>query len=278
MNLPALADNGASNELDSLWKLANRVARTPFAGNYRGRPEDAFAAILAGREAGLAPMQSLAGIDVIDGRPSFSPELMRALVARAGHRLDIIESTDERCTLAGRRADTGAGAQVTWTIADAQRAGLAGRGAWRTYPRAMLVARATSELCRQLWPDIIAGLSYGPEEVATLRGGEWNEQPAEIDTVVELEPYRGAEVELAELVDDPARTTFDELRALAGTPAAAELRQMAEAAGRRLTVAEFDAYPAWRSQVHEHLQRVLEAEGAEGRGAPVATDDGSEAS
>jgi len=79
----------------------------------------------------------------------------------------------------GKRADTGSEATVSWSMKDAQLAGLAGRGAWKTYPRAMLLARATSELCRMLFADVVAGLSYTPEEAASIAGSEWNEVPVD---------------------------------------------------------------------------------------------------
>jgi hypothetical protein len=62
---------------------------------------------------------------------------------------------------------------------DAQQAGLAGRGAWKTYPRAMLLARATSELCRMIFADVVAGLSYTPEEASSIAGVEWNDTPVD---------------------------------------------------------------------------------------------------
>jgi hypothetical protein len=162
------------------WKTAQKIANTPFVPTaFRGKPEAVFAAILYGDELGLGPMQSLNSIHVIEGKPSMSPELMRALVARAGHRLDVKLASNDKVVLWGKRADNGSEATVEWSMKDAQQAGLAGRGAWKTYPRAMLLARATSEICRQIFSDCIMGLSYTPEEASSIAGVEWTDAPVE---------------------------------------------------------------------------------------------------
>ena len=162
------------------WKTAQRVAGTPFVPSaFRGKPEAVFAAILFGEELGIGPMQSLNSIHVIEGKPGMAPELMRALVARAGHRIDVKEANSERVTLWGKRCDNDSEATVTWTMDDAKQAGLAGRGAWKTYPRAMLLARATSELCRMVFADVVAGLSYTPEEITSVAGYDWEETPVD---------------------------------------------------------------------------------------------------
>ena len=67
-----------------------------------------LACILTGEELGLGPMQSLRMVNVIEGRPAASAELMRALVNRAGHRLSVVEAKQDQVTLYGRRSDTGA--------------------------------------------------------------------------------------------------------------------------------------------------------------------------
>ena len=230
---------------DASWRLAQRIAATPFVpGALRNRPESVLACVLYGAELGLGPMQSLSSIHVIDSRPAAAPELMRALIARAGHRIDVRESTDDRVTLAGRRADTGAEAVVTWSMADAQRAKLAGKGAWATYPRAMLLARATSELARMLFADVIAGLSYTPEEVASIDGSEWVQVDQDSGEIVDPGP-------------DDADATFERLRSVAGTAAAEELRVLAEHQGHRLSANEFRSYPAWRQLVHDRLEEIL---------------------
>jgi hypothetical protein len=176
------------------WRLARRIHQTPFVPSaLRGHPESVLACILTGDELGLGPMQSLRMVNVIEGRPAASAELMRALVNRAGHRIDVVESRQDRVTLAGRRRDTGAVAKVTWTIGDAQRAKLTGNPAWAKYPRSMLLARATSELCRALFADVIGGL-YTPEETAAIEGRSWEPSLGELG---------------GELVDPVTLTTFD---------------------------------------------------------------------
>ena len=49
---------------------------------------------------------------------------------------------------------------MTWTIGDAQQAKLTGNPSWGKYPRSMLLARATSELCRMLFADVIGGVVH----------------------------------------------------------------------------------------------------------------------
>jgi hypothetical protein len=154
-------------------RLASRIHSTPFVPKgLRGDPASVLACILTGEELGLGPMQSLRMVHVIEGKPSASAELMRALVNRAGHRVDVVEAKQDTVTLSGQRKDTGARASVTWTLADAKRAGIDKNPAWGKYPRSMLLARATSELCRMLFADVIGGL-YTPEEAAAIEGAVW---------------------------------------------------------------------------------------------------------
>ena len=87
----------------------------------RGRPEAILAAVIYGREIGLPPMQSLAHVDIIDGRPSPSAELTARLARAAGHRIEILEATDTVCHLRGTRADTAEELEVTFTIDDTAR-------------------------------------------------------------------------------------------------------------------------------------------------------------
>lgn len=162
------APSGTSLELaPEAWKLACRVAGTEFVPKgLRGKPEAVLACILAGHEAGLSPMTSLRQIYVVEGRPAMAAELMRALVLRAGHELWTEESSSSRAIVCGQRAGSAREFRVAWTIDDAKRANLLGKDNWKKYPRAMLLARATTELCRMIFPDVLAGISHSIEEIA----------------------------------------------------------------------------------------------------------------
>lgn len=231
---------------EAAWRLAQRIANTPFVpGALRGKPESVLAAILFGDELGIGPMQALSQIHVIDGRPAASPELMRALVARAGHRIDVVELGDEQAVLIGTRADTGGTATITWSMDDARRANLAGKGSWRSYPRAMLLARATSELCRALFPDVVSGLSYTPEEVASIdNGSTWEASTTPTPDTATSSVY-----------PDPT-DLFDRVKATAGTPIAERLKALAEHAGRKLTARDFADHPAWADVIDQALEQL----------------------
>lgn len=189
----------APTPFDDTFRLAKRIAETDFAPKaLRGNPNAVLACILTGQELGIGGMKALQSIHIIEGRPTLSAELMRALVLAAGHRLDIIESTNAKVTLYGQRRGSGSRAQVTWSIADAQTAKLTGNPSWSKYPRSMLLARATSELCRMIFPDVIGGM-YTPDEAASIEGKDWV-QPAEHGEVL-VNPVAARQVIDADVID-----------------------------------------------------------------------------
>lgn len=151
----------------SAWKLAEKIAATDFVPPaLRGKPEAVLACILAGHEAGISPMQALSKIHIIEGRPAMAAELMRALVLQHGHEISYVEKSSTRCIIEGRRRGSERWTKVEWTLDDAKRGGLDGKQNWRKWPRAMLDARATAELCRMIFADVLAGISYTVEELS----------------------------------------------------------------------------------------------------------------
>lgn len=122
--------------------------------------------MLAAREYGIGPAQALnGGLHIIEGKVELSARIMSALIRRAKHKLEIITSTDQVCTIKGTRNDTGEEHTVSFTIEQAQKAGLIKeKGGWKRTPEDMLYARTISRLARQLFSDVI-GIGYIEGEI-----------------------------------------------------------------------------------------------------------------
>lgn len=146
--------------LEDVGDLAQRIAGTDFVPDtFKGNVPAVAATILTGRELGFAPMTALASLHSIKGKVGLSAEAMRALVLQAGHEIVTTQSTSQVCRMKGRRRDSTEWTEVAWTEADARQAGLLGGSGWKNYPRQMLQARASAELCRLAFPDVIRGLA-----------------------------------------------------------------------------------------------------------------------
>lgn len=154
-------------------RLAEKISGTEFVPKgIRDSVPATAAAMLYGREVGLPPMTALSAIHVIDGRPAMSAEAMRALVFAAGHELVFDETTGAVCTMRARRSGSSSwSAPFSWTLDMARAANLTRRENWARYPRAMLIARCTTDLCRMVFPDVIHGLR-SLEEIGDMRGLE----------------------------------------------------------------------------------------------------------
>lgn len=150
---------------------ANVLANAPgfVPRRYAGKPNEIIAAGLYGASFGWDVPTSLRNIDVIEGKPSLATQAEVALVHRAGHLIQRVEVTTTSATAYGKRADTGAEGTVTFTIQDAQVAGLANKRNWKTHPKSMLWARAASQLCRELFSDVTLG-AYSEEEISDAEG------------------------------------------------------------------------------------------------------------
>ena len=133
----------------------------------RGKPHDALIVLMAGRELGLQPMQSMRMLRVIKGNVTMAADATVALVRRSGDCVEwrLVESTAQRATYTTRRKGDTEPTTLTWTIEQAQRAGLTGGTGWRSYPEAMLRARCAAALARIVYPDLVAGI-YDPDELA----------------------------------------------------------------------------------------------------------------
>lgn len=124
--------------------------------------------VLRGQELGLGPVTALEQIHVVQGRTALSAGLIGAMIKRSG-RYDyrITKHTDNECEIAFFENGKEIG-RSTFTMKDAERAGLLKKDNWRQYPRNMLMARALSNGARWYCPDVFGGAVYTPEELQTI--------------------------------------------------------------------------------------------------------------
>nr|DAF60637.1 MAG TPA: RecT protein [Podoviridae sp. ctwJH20] len=136
---------------------------------YQGKPQDIMVCVQWGYEIGLAPMQALQNIAVINGKPSVYGDAAMALVQAS----PVCEGVDEYiegegtpnpvavcvATRKGRKPVT-----AKFSVEDAKRAGLWGKqGPWQAYPKRMLQMRARGFALRDAFPDVLKGLITAEE-------------------------------------------------------------------------------------------------------------------
>ena len=164
-----------AEEFRDVYKIAEALCKTPFVPKEMiGRQADVAAAIMKGQELGLDPFDALGSIYIVHGRVGFYADFMRRRIVQAGHTLTIIESTETRCIIEGVRKDTGQKHRAQFTADQARRAGIdLGK-----YPADKLIARATSRLCTQAFPDVLSGTLIAEDLIDGVIPAADTDQPA----------------------------------------------------------------------------------------------------
>ena len=219
------APSAVPNRMTFEQKLVYRKQLAPadlLPKSYRDKPGNVLLAVEFGESLGLAPVQAIQQLHVIEGQPTCKPSLMVSLVRRAGHTFRISVVYDEKdkaktnptaIAQIWRSDDPKFEYRSEWTLARAATAGLSKRDMWLKYPQAMLKARATSEVCRDACPEALCGVLYTPEElgaevvtedgdvVSVGRASKMKDIKPDSVTVVQAEPVK-VEVVEAEPVEE----------------------------------------------------------------------------
>lgn len=168
MTLPTLNPTNMTEAMEFSKFLASS---THIPKDFQGNPNNILVAIQWGYEIGLAPMQALQNIAVINGRPSLWGDSMIA-VCKAhpdwrGISETYIEEEDKAVCLVKRNVhgeieET----RSEFSYKDAQRANLTNKpGPWKNYPKRMLQLRARGFALRDAFPDAIKGLITAEEAI-----------------------------------------------------------------------------------------------------------------
>lgn len=205
------------DDVRSLAKMFAQSALLP--AELRGKEADVFVSIVAGQELGLPPMQALRNVHIIKGKPVMSADGMVGLCLGSGlaEYFSCIEEDDHCVTYETKRRGAPQPQRCTWTIEDAQRAGLMNNDNWRRYPRAMLKARCKAVLARDVYPDVLAGC-YDTDEAREFSGPQPVPTAAPRGDVVDAEFTEVKETVKVEYDYDAlceAKTSPEELRELA---------------------------------------------------------------
>lgn len=209
---PELATTGGAigaitiRTMDDLARLSGMLASSGYFKDARDAAQ-AGVKVLAGLEMGFGAFASMTGIHLIDGKPSVGANLLAQAVKRSGrYNYRVTTHTDQECVIAFYEAGEKIG-ESSFSMKDAQAAGVAGRGPWKAYPKAMLFARALSQGVRWHCPDVLGGTTaYVPEELGASVDGDGNV------ITVESRPVQPA------TEPKPTSPSFDDLVALEENP------------------------------------------------------------
>ena len=164
-------------------------------------PQEAMAIMLLCQAENLHPAVAMRDFHVIQGRPALKADAMLARFQQAGGKVEWKEYTDAKVT--GLFSHPAGGTlELSWSLEQAKRIGIANKDNWKNYPRAMLRARVISEGIRSVYPGCVVGV-YTPEEVADF------EKP----TQAQNQPK---DMGMAERVEDVLPTAVQDIQEASG--------------------------------------------------------------
>jgi len=245
-NLPALVVGGGVNaivpqSIEEMWRVSKMVVLGGLAPKAlvgkKGGDEAISAvaiAVMAGAELGLPPMVALRSFTVIGGRPALYGDGIVNVVRRSKKAAYIRTGYDAATGIGwceAKRSDTGEEKRVEFSVDDAKRAGLwderptvkkqdwntkawndvPNEAPWYRYPQRMQMWRAAGYCLRELFADVLGGITdeYEAREIA----GE--EEPLQIAKPITVPSAPPANVEDA-VVDESepfdATAYFEELQ------------------------------------------------------------------
>ncbi len=157
--------------LHSFEDLKRFCSATTASGYFKDAQDvaKAIVKVQAGMELGVPPIASMAGIHIVEGKPTLSSGLIASRIKASGkYRFVVKKHTETECELEFKEKLDGAWETVgvsAFTMADASKAGIGGRPNWKRYPKNMLFARAISNGARWYCADIFTGAIYTTEEI-----------------------------------------------------------------------------------------------------------------
>ncbi len=157
-------------EMNQLLDMCKVLAQAPF---YQKLGAGGVMAIyMTAKELGLPVMFALnGGLYNVDGKVTMSAQTMAMMITKAGHQAKVVTLTNEACEIHFIRSDRdedNATFKYSFTVKDAERAGLMHKDNWKKYPRDMLFARCMSAGAKKHMSDVLMNC-YVPEELEDIK-------------------------------------------------------------------------------------------------------------
>jgi len=147
--------------------LANFLCRSKFIPqSFRGDLNTAVMLIVTCKQYGL-PITALSEVMEVNGKVGFWGRTKLGIVLKSPVCDYIIptEQSDKKCTVETQRKGWPKPVSITYTIEQAEKAGLTARSdAWKKHPSDMLYWRAVSRIISQVYPDVIQGFATVEDE------------------------------------------------------------------------------------------------------------------
>lgn len=147
-------------------KVAAEICKSGLVPSTMNTPEKLTVVMMSARELGIPMMMATRTLFVVDQKVAMMANVMLAKIYQSG----LAESVKIADQASGKGCDVTMQRKgmnphtASFTIEDAQRAGLLYKDNWKKYPAAMCESRAISKCARIVFPDVIGGL-YTPEEI-----------------------------------------------------------------------------------------------------------------
>lgn len=248
----ALSEEEMRRDLAEADIYAQAHALIPY--QMRGNTGDMYLLMQIAKHLNVPIITALRGLSFIgdkDVKPAMTAQLMSALVRNAGHTLREqwdAETNTATATLI-RKDDPSFEHVAVWDEEKARVAGLwESTPTWVQYPKAMLTARAMSEVCRHAASEVLLGFSYVPEEFQTAESAS---------RVLDMREQVKHDMTRLNLSNEKVAEVLDGVT-LPGIPVALMTPRELEEVNARIGVIEYERDKDKIDNVRERIQKGLD--------------------
>jgi hypothetical protein len=161
----------SESQFSQMKEIAQMAIKSGLLPSAIRTPEAAMIIALKGFELGLPPMVAFSHINVIQGKPAMSAEIMLASIYKAHPKATIIieERSETKCILKAARPGVDKLATFEWNLDRARKMELLNKDNWKKQPGTMMFWRCITEMKRAIFPEVLMGIDYTADELEDIK-------------------------------------------------------------------------------------------------------------